>query len=133
MTYYLHSQVPITFMCMWGGGQRSDLLKPHPPKSREKCVAWMATNCGSGGATARTAYVKELMEHIQVDSFGKCLHTKDVPKEMDFPIYNNHGASMRNKIQVFSEYKFVITFENNNVTDYVTEKMMNVIQGKYEK
>jgi hypothetical protein len=89
----------------------------------------MATNCGSGGATARTAYVQDLMQYMQVDSFGKCLHNKDVPPEMDFPIYSNHGASMKNKIQVFAEYKFVLTFENNNVTDYVTEKIMNVFQG----
>lgn len=27
---------------------------------------------------------------------------------------------MRNKIFIFKDYKFVLTFENNNVTDYVT-------------
>jgi hypothetical protein len=30
---------------------------------------------------------------------------------------------MRWKIQVFKDYKYVLTFENNNVTDYVTEKL----------
>jgi hypothetical protein len=73
----------------------------------------MSTNCGSGGALARyvieatsqynyrTAYAAELMEHMQVDSYGQCLHNKDFPKEMQFPIYQDHGASMRNKIGIF--------------------------------
>jgi hypothetical protein len=39
------------------------------------------------------------------------------------------NSCVRNKIVVLSQYKFVLSFENNNVTDYVTEKMMNVIQG----
>eukprot|EP01114_Cavostelium_apophysatum_P009638 TRINITY_DN2285_c0_g1_i2.p1 TRINITY_DN2285_c0_g1~~TRINITY_DN2285_c0_g1_i2.p1 ORF type:complete len:606 (+),score=145.63 TRINITY_DN2285_c0_g1_i2:116-1933(+) len=129
-TYYLDSQVPLTFTCMWGGGMNiSDLLKPHPPKTKDKCVVFMCTNCNSGGAGARTAYAKELMEHVSVDSYGQCLHNKDFPPEMQFPIYSDHGASMRNKIFIFTHYKFVLVFENNNVTDYVTEKMMNVIQA----
>jgi hypothetical protein len=93
-----------------------------------KDIAFMSTNCGSGGATGRTAYVKELMEHIQVDSLGKCLHNTDMPPDMQFPIYSDHGSSMKNKIQVFQDYKFVLTFENNNVTDYVSEKIINVFQ-----
>jgi len=128
-TYYLESQVPITFTCMWGGGTFEDLLKPPPPKSKDKCVIFMSTNCGSGGALARTAYAAELMEHMQVDSYGQCLHNKDFPKEMQFPIYQDHGASMRNKIGIFKDYKFVLVFENNNVTDYVTEKMMCAIEA----
>lgn len=30
---------------------------------------------------------------------------------------------MAEKIKLFSQYKFVLAFENNNVTDYVTEKL----------
>lgn len=33
-TYYLHSQVPLTFTCLWGGGNFSDFLKPPPPKEK---------------------------------------------------------------------------------------------------
>jgi len=127
-TYYLHSQVPLTFT-LWGGGNFSDLLKPPPPKTKDKCVVFMTTNCNSGGAGARTSYAKELMEHMDVHSYGRCLHNKDFPPEMQFPIYSDHGASMRNKIWIFTHYKFVLVFENNNVTDYVTEKMMNVFQA----
>ena len=38
MTYYLNSQVPITFTCLWGGVGLEDglfhFLKPPPPKSK---------------------------------------------------------------------------------------------------
>lgn len=36
MTFYMHSQVPITFTCMWGGGNVTDFLKPPPPKYKGK-------------------------------------------------------------------------------------------------
>eukprot|EP01116_Phalansterium_solitarium_P016007 TRINITY_DN3615_c0_g1_i1.p1 TRINITY_DN3615_c0_g1~~TRINITY_DN3615_c0_g1_i1.p1 ORF type:complete len:606 (+),score=163.98 TRINITY_DN3615_c0_g1_i1:99-1916(+) len=130
-TYYLNSQVPLTFTCLWGGvgSNVSHFLEPHPPKTKERGIVFMTTNCWSGGAIYRTAYMHELMKHVKIDSYGQCLHNKDMPEDMRFPIYSDHGASMRNKITVFSKYKFVIAFENNNVTDYVTEKMPNVFQA----
>lgn len=104
MTFYMQSQVPITFTCMWGGGKLEDLLLPPPPKTKgfchqsalltrsfffslDKCVVFMATKCASGGATGRTDYVRELMQHLDIHSYGKCLHNKDLPLEMQFPIY----------------------------------------------
>jgi hypothetical protein len=69
------------------------------------------------------------MKYFHIDSLGKCLHNTDLPKEMQFPIYSDHGASMRNKVEIFKQYKFVLCFENNNITDYVTEKMPNVLQA----
>eukprot|EP01116_Phalansterium_solitarium_P000914 TRINITY_DN1075_c0_g1_i1.p1 TRINITY_DN1075_c0_g1~~TRINITY_DN1075_c0_g1_i1.p1 ORF type:complete len:607 (+),score=221.61 TRINITY_DN1075_c0_g1_i1:865-2685(+) len=131
MTFMLHSQVPITFMCDWGGvGHNvSQFLKPPPPKYKDKGIVAMITNCGSGGAYMRIDYLHELMQYVKIDSYGQCLHNKDMPDDMRFPIYSDHGSSMRNKVTVFRDYKFVITFENNNVTDYVTEKMCNVLQA----
>jgi hypothetical protein len=45
------------------------------------------------------------------------------------PIFSNPGQSFSNKIKIFQQYKFVLAFENNNITDYVTEKMINVLQA----
>jgi len=129
MTYSLNSQVPITLTCLWGGGNVSDLLEPPPKKSKEKCVAMTITNCFAAGAAYRTTYIKELMQYIPVDSYGECLHNKDLPKEMSAHLYSDFGASMRSKIKLIRDYKFVLSFENNNVTDYVTEKMINVFQA----
>jgi hypothetical protein len=33
-------------------------------------VAFISSNCNGGGAVARTAYVEELMQYIQVDRCG---------------------------------------------------------------
>eukprot|EP01103_Thecamoeba_quadrilineata_P013923 TRINITY_DN4004_c0_g1_i1.p1 TRINITY_DN4004_c0_g1~~TRINITY_DN4004_c0_g1_i1.p1 ORF type:complete len:643 (-),score=96.02 TRINITY_DN4004_c0_g1_i1:140-2068(-) len=130
MSYEQGSDVPISFMCSWGGGTLADLLKPPPPKPAGYApIVWMGTNCGAGGAGIRQRYIEELMKHISVDSYGGCLHNRDLPKEWQFPIYSDHGSSMRNKILMFGNYKFVLAFENNNVTDYVTEKIMNVFQS----
>eukprot|EP01116_Phalansterium_solitarium_P000917 TRINITY_DN1075_c0_g3_i2.p1 TRINITY_DN1075_c0_g3~~TRINITY_DN1075_c0_g3_i2.p1 ORF type:complete len:611 (+),score=192.62 TRINITY_DN1075_c0_g3_i2:38-1834(+) len=133
MTFSQDSQVPITFTCLWGGGYGkgiNDFLIPPAEKPKGRGVLFIATNCQSGGASWRTAYTKELMKHIQIDSYGQCLHNKDLPPDMQFPIYSNHGQSMANKVKTFESYKFVLTFENNNITDYVTEKMINVLQAR---
>jgi hypothetical protein len=73
----------------------------------DKCVAFMATNCIAAGATHRSSYVKEMMSHIHIDSLGQCFHNKDLPKHMQFPIYSDHGSSMRNKVKAFKLLQFV--------------------------
>eukprot|EP01097_Dermamoeba_algensis_P011952 TRINITY_DN944_c0_g1_i2.p2 TRINITY_DN944_c0_g1~~TRINITY_DN944_c0_g1_i2.p2 ORF type:complete len:256 (-),score=66.02 TRINITY_DN944_c0_g1_i2:546-1313(-) len=70
-----------------------------------------------------------MMKYVRVDSYGKCLHNKDLPAHMQKPIYDDHGQSMKNKIEIFKQYKFVIAFENSEVEDYVSEKIMNVLQA----
>jgi hypothetical protein len=127
VTFAQNSSVPMSFVCRWGDVPLLGNVTPSHRRPRD--VAFMSTNCGMGGADARTQYVVELMRHIEVDSLGQCLHNRDVPPAMQFPIYSDHGSSMRNKIAVFSEYKFVLALENNNVTDYVTEKLVNALQA----
>ena len=70
------------------------------------------------------------MKYVQIDSYGGCLHNRDLPIEMQGKIYDNHGKAMRDKITLFSKYKFALTFENNNVDDYVTEKLMCALQAR---
>eukprot|EP01103_Thecamoeba_quadrilineata_P005204 TRINITY_DN1502_c0_g1_i1.p1 TRINITY_DN1502_c0_g1~~TRINITY_DN1502_c0_g1_i1.p1 ORF type:complete len:645 (-),score=99.14 TRINITY_DN1502_c0_g1_i1:105-1985(-) len=130
MTYEQNSQIPVSFICSWGGGTLDDLRLPPPQKPKELAsVVWIASNCGAGGSKFRQNYIRTLMKYIPVDSYGQCLHNKDLPPEWDFPIYQNHGMSMRIKINIFRKYKFVLTFENTNLTDYVTEKLMTALQG----
>jgi hypothetical protein len=102
MTYDQTSEAAITMTCSWGGGVLQDFLRPPPPKAKHLApVAFMATNCGAGGAEARGDYVRELMKYVAVDSYGGCLHNKDLPQEMQFAIYDDHGTSMKNKIKIF--------------------------------
>ncbi|EFA74751.1 hypothetical protein PPL_11783 [Heterostelium album PN500] len=88
-------------------------------KERPNLIAFVASNCKAGGADKRAEYVRELMKHIKVDSYGLCLQNQD--KEA----LNRNTARDRfqAKMDLFKKYKFVLAFENNNVTDYVTEKL----------
>lgn len=65
-------------------------------------------------------FVKNLMSHIPIDSYGKCL--------------NNMGASdltapRQLNINLYASYKFVIAIENSNCEDYVTEKLIEAISS----
>eukprot|EP01127_Copromyxa_protea_P013020 TRINITY_DN3451_c0_g1_i2.p1 TRINITY_DN3451_c0_g1~~TRINITY_DN3451_c0_g1_i2.p1 ORF type:complete len:422 (+),score=66.38 TRINITY_DN3451_c0_g1_i2:30-1268(+) len=129
MTYDQKAEIPITFMCDWGKKNGLEALRKYPTAPKTKGIAFVASNCGYGGAHARTKYVKELMKYIPVDSYGACLHNTDWPQEMRAPVYEDHGKSMENKIKLFADYKFVLVFENNNFTDYVTEKLLCALQA----
>ena len=64
----------------------------------------------------RLEFAKGMMEHIQVDSFGKVLRNADLP----FP---DEGGST--KLRVVGGYKFCLSLENSIETDYVTEKFFD--------
>src|SRR5690554_5397676 len=128
MTYHKDSLVHVRFTCPWGN--INSFLDPPPPKSPNKVVVFMGSNCNTGGATERTKYVKELMKYIPVDSYGGCLHNKDMEERQKKNGRQSHGDKIIEKIGIISEYKFLLAFENNNlVSDYVTEKMTNAYQA----
>ncbi|GAM27108.1 hypothetical protein SAMD00019534_102830, partial [Acytostelium subglobosum LB1] len=135
MTFRASSQVPITYTCAWGtqftGGLNSfSKAGMIPFTSKLKKVAFMSTNCVEGGAAFRTEYIKSLRKVFSVDGLGSCLHTKDInPKYISYPVFKDLGRSMMMKSKIMSEYLFGLAFENNNITDYVTEKVYNVILG----
>lgn len=41
----------------------------------------------------------------------------------------NHGSAQKQKIALYQQYKFVLAFENYNLTDYVTEKLPTAYLG----
>eukprot|EP00013_Stygamoeba_regulata_P010015 CAMPEP_0177673094 /NCGR_PEP_ID=MMETSP0447-20121125/25732_1 /TAXON_ID=0 /ORGANISM="Stygamoeba regulata, Strain BSH-02190019" /LENGTH=750 /DNA_ID=CAMNT_0019180887 /DNA_START=62 /DNA_END=2310 /DNA_ORIENTATION=+ len=131
ITYDQNGLVPVTLMCPWGG--YTDWLRPPPPKDPEHMVAFMASNCGGdtlgGGAVSRKHYVEELMHHIDVHSYGKCLHNKDFDGEDGHGGWEgSFGDMMRRKQDLIGRYHFFLVFENNNqVDDYVTEKLANAL------
>lgn len=72
-----NSWLQATFFCPFASKTLEDLLLPPPPKKDpNKLVVFITSNCGSGGAARRLAYVQELMKYIPVDSYGACLHNK---------------------------------------------------------
>ncbi|XP_063067381.1 alpha-(1,3)-fucosyltransferase 10 isoform X2 [Engraulis encrasicolus] len=80
-------------------------------------VAYVQSDCDP--PSDRDVYVAELMRHIPVDSYGRCLHNRDLPAAlrestaMDEPAFH----------QALARYKFILAFENAVCEDYVTEKL----------
>lgn len=69
----------------------------------------------------RDTYVEDLMKYIDIDSFGTCLHNKDLPEHLHEPAENFLHEDF---LEILSNYKFNLAFENAYCNDYMTEKIM---------
>ncbi|KAG9070061.1 Alpha-(1,3)-fucosyltransferase 11 [Linnemannia hyalina] len=69
-------------------------------------VAWIVSNCRTRNGCRH--YVEQLLKHIKVDIYGKCM------TNMDWSEY-----------QVMRRYKFYLSIENNYCANYVTEKIQH--------
>ena len=66
----------------------------------------------------RDSYIEELMKYIKVDSYGRCLHNRDLPEHLlDTLTFNSDDI-----YSLQAKYKFTIAFENAICHDYITEK-----------
>ena len=74
---------------------------------------------GCNPPSDRDAYVVELMKYIPVDSYGACLHNKDLPPEYVNPLTMDEGGFHK----IIAKYKFTLAFENAICEDYITEKL----------
>lgn len=85
-------------------------------------VAYVQSSCDT--PSGRDEYVSELMKHIKVDSYGHCLHNKDLPKHLNEP------QKMKDPdfLHILAQYKFVLAIENAVCPDYITEKLWKVLQ-----
>jgi hypothetical protein len=97
-----------------------DLLSPEYVSFDQKLangasMAWIVSNCNA--YNARERFMKELMREIRVDSYGACLKNK----------YTHTSEHMKGNIDLFKKYKFVISIENSNCEDYVTEKLVHTV------
>ena len=101
-----------------------------PEKTSDAPIMFMASNptkCHQNcDKNNRMAYVKALMEHTKVDSYGLVLHNKDevsIGSESYTMSGRKHGNWERPVvIKILSAYKFYLAFENSNCDDYLTEK-----------
>ncbi|KAJ8339622.1 hypothetical protein SKAU_G00364080 [Synaphobranchus kaupii] len=59
------------------------------------------------------------MRHIQVDSYGACLHNRDLPAHLQDSAAMDEPGFLR----ILAQYKFILAFENAVCDDYVTEKL----------
>jgi hypothetical protein len=125
------SSIPISLFCNWAGGDPSELLNRPPIKNSgkkiprifltftDKMVAFLSNDCSHGKSKA---FIKELMNYLKIDSYGTCLNNKAWEHS------GNHAELLKKEIELYREYKFVIVFENVFAKDWVSEKVMAVLQ-----
>ncbi|MEM7294414.1 MAG: glycosyltransferase family 10, partial [Pseudomonadota bacterium] len=72
----------------------------------------------------RDNYVRELMQHIAVDSPGRCLNNCD---PQDFVQGNWMQGGWNSIVDTLPRYKFYLAFENSVADDYVTERVFHAL------
>ncbi|XP_026997024.2 alpha-(1,3)-fucosyltransferase 10 isoform X3 [Tachysurus fulvidraco] len=80
-------------------------------------VVYVQSDCDP--PSDRDVYVQELRKHIPVDSYGQCLHNKDLP----FHLRDSSAMDEESFYQILAQYKFILAFENAICDDYITEKL----------
>jgi alpha-1,3-fucosyltransferase len=78
-------------------------------------VVWMASHCGT--FSRREDYVIQLAKHIPVDVFGNCGFESS--KNSTCPRNGQWISDPDCYVQMASQYKFYLSFENSICTDYI--------------
>lgn len=107
------------------GLNSTDFLPMPPYRSLVKGAAYVASTCHRG--SKRDSVVKELSQHIRVDSLGKCLKTP--PREGSAVLLEGRTPleSLQLKQKALSRYMFYLAFENTKEPGYVTEKVFDAL------
>nr|XP_044250852.1 alpha-(1,3)-fucosyltransferase B isoform X2 [Drosophila takahashii] len=123
-TFSRFSNFPLTTQYLPSGQALTskDYFVSFPGKSRHvyrpsPSVVFLQSDCDT--MSGREDYVKELMKHLSIDSYGSCLRNKDLPERQKDYLNNLYSPEL---LRFLSEYKFMIAFENAACPDYITEK-----------
>ena len=98
-------------------------IKPLPLPFSEKNGLVLAafSNCETG----RTAYLKELMKYIQVDSYGACLRNKQSNE-----LVARYGKDfMKAKVELARRYKFTLVFMNQDCDYFVDAQLTHALNA----
>ncbi|ESO85826.1 hypothetical protein LOTGIDRAFT_195769 [Lottia gigantea] len=125
-TFSRHSDFPLTTQNIYHPHFFTE-RKPIPlavkneKRKKEKLapILYVQTHCEV--PSDRDRYVAELMKYIDIDSYGECLHNKDLPPHLQDPVPNYEIDEF---LELISSYKFHLAFENAICKDYMTEKLM---------
>ena len=110
MDYRFDSDVPAPYFT-WNTLQA--LRRPPVEKTADAPAAAFISSVLDGND--RLDYVRELMRHMPVNSYGRQLNNRVL----------EHDEGRRTKDQVLARHKFTLAFENTCDHDYVTEKFFD--------
>jgi len=114
MNYELDSSVPMTY------GNRIWLQSWYMLNKNKRTDAdaiFVSSNCAP--QNQRLVWVREIMKHIRVHSYGACEHNKDWE--------GDSGQDSRKKLALQGSYKFCLSFDNTDQKDYVSEKFFHAL------
>jgi len=111
-TYKFDSDVPVPYL--YSGHRES--LKPKIVPKTQFVNAFISSDFNLSN---RNEYLKDLMNYINVDSYGKTLNNKQLKDDDGEP----------SKLNTISKYKFSLAFENAISKDYVTEKFFQPLMA----
>jgi hypothetical protein len=110
MTYRLDSNFPTPYLDVL---LANELLTPAHVKTESAPAVYIASNLKD--RSQRTEYVRELMQYIDVDSYGRCLRNRTLADD----------RGRETKLATIARYKFTLAFENSIARDYVTERFLD--------
>jgi len=114
MTYRFDSDVPVPY---FDDRTREAIVNPARRKTERAPLVYINSN--DFDKSGRLEYVRELMQYLPVDSYGKSLNNRPIPED--------HGRDT--KLEIISRYKFTLAYENSRTRDYVTEKFYDPFEA----
>ncbi|EGG22686.1 hypothetical protein DFA_04816 [Cavenderia fasciculata] len=105
------------------------LLNNHDSKpwQSRKGLVFISSNCKVGFAKSRINYIKSMKTIVDIDTFGKCFEGKSTTIQNMSTKPTNINEIIKSNMKEFENYKFALTFENENTTDYVSEKVYSAL------
>lgn len=90
---------------------------------RRGSIMFLSSHCDNIGAW-RTEYVRELMQYVPIDSYGKCLNNIKPEIDLSNGTLSSPGELQWDQIKhnLMKQYDFTISIENSECYDYVSEK-----------
>ena len=123
------STIPWLYLCLPGIKQPlMDALRLGVPSNRHG-IAMFVSDCKANFSQWRYKYLKELMKHIKIDSYGKCLHNTAMKSTRQDTKTVSH-YDLKVDILKKKRYKFLIAFENTHVSEYITEKIWHAYMSQ---
>lgn len=85
---------------------------PWVPQKSEHAVCFIS---GAFNVSYREEYVRALMRHMPVHSYGKLMRNRTLPEDI----------GRVTKLETIARYRFTLAFENSVAEDYVSEKFFD--------
>ncbi|XP_069697948.1 alpha-(1,3)-fucosyltransferase 10 isoform X2 [Periplaneta americana] len=123
-TFSRHSHFPLTLQYLKSLDALTDMTYFVPIERKEQLlleiapVIYVHSDCDT--PLERDAYATELMKYIPIDSYGKCVQNKELPKHLSDPMESMDSEEF---FHFVARYKFTLSFENAVCEDYITEKL----------